>query len=205
MKVKLNTPTPVIAEFLSAKGIWTSDDQDAADLLNITLPREGWSGATPSIEAEALELAREIFTRLEVIEEPQGDGEEVLEPLNTAADVQTFSNFKFTYSLERANHPITGITFADDGCHCFVAGRVTLLTWDSTPIKISDGEYTIGLGMENGFPPDSMSLHELAARWWLWKNNLLPESVAENPQALSEADAEVALANHLETMKGEVK
>lgn len=41
---------------------------------------------------------------------------------------------------------------------------------------------------------------ELAARWFCWAHDLLPESVGENPQALSPEDAAIALANHLERM-----
>lgn len=67
---------------------------------------------------------------------------------------------------------------------------------------VFNGEKSI-ITLLDGTPAPSLSddsLDELAARWLRWKSQLLPESVADNPQILDGDGAILALSNHLEAL-----
>lgn len=82
------------------------------------------------------------------------------------------------------------LTFAVDGEAHAVAPR---LGREARAEALRTGRVAEGLA------PD-VRITELAARFWLWCEDGLPESVADNPQPLSAADAGAALEHHLEAL-----
>lgn len=93
---------------------------------------------------------------------------------------------------------ITKITFEPHGCFLNIDGKDVSLT-DKITLPLNG--YTVYGDWTGIIESRDIRLVELTARWWRWANNMLPDSVAEAPQLLTEADAAIALRNHLEDVK----
>lgn len=93
---------------------------------------------------------------------------------------------------------ITKITFEPHGCFLNIDGTDHSLT---NKITLPLNGYTAYGNWAATIESRDIRLVELTARWWRWANDLLPDSVAEAPQLLTEADAAIALKNHIEDIK----
>lgn len=93
---------------------------------------------------------------------------------------------------------ITNITFEPHGCFLNIDGTDYGLT---TKITLPLNGFTAYGNWQATIESRDIRLVELTARWWRWVNDMLPDSVAEAPQLLTEADAAIALRNHLEDVK----
>jgi len=82
------------------------------------------------------------------------------------------------------------LTFTPDAVLITMGETRHRLTWDAGR----------RLAVVDGVAVENVLVNEIAARHFLWTHDLLPDSVAESPRVLGEADAAAALANHLRAM-----
>jgi len=82
------------------------------------------------------------------------------------------------------------LTFTPDAVLITMGETRHRLTWDAGRRQ----------AVVDGVAVENVLVNEIAARHFLWTHDLLPDSVAESPRVLGEADAAEALANHLRAM-----
>lgn len=163
---------------------WECSDASLARTLNALMPAHGFSASDPNPDQSAVDLVKAMFD-VEILEVAEALDEEIFEEEKPAVATRPSQDSLMRTFLQNK------IVFGDYYASVKPAnGEVIALGWDVDK----------GVAMLDDEPTESFILRELAARWFLWSRDLLPESVAENPRALSESDAMEALENHLAAM-----
>ena len=154
------------------EGSWSCPETTLERILNNIMPDGGFSASDPHPDQSAVDLVLGYFPDAEVVGvAPALEGEE-------GPELPSF---------------LGALTFTPDAVLITVDGTRRRLTWDM-------GNGHPRNAVLDGWPVADIRMNEIAARHFLWTHDLLPDSVAESPRVLGEADAAVALANHLRAM-----
>lgn len=98
---------------------------------------------------------------------------------------------------------IENIQFTPACCRLRIDGREAFLTTKITPVL--DGKTFLNITRTEGGSEDVESrdprLVELTARWWLWANEMLPESAAQEG-VRNEADAQQSIREYQKRIGG---